>query len=288
MKQVIEPVHEARNDIDILADIAGRLGFGPSFTEGKKEMDWIRSFYAAAQKQASVAKIAMPDFETFWRTGYVAFPIPEESRHYVRHADFRANPMLNPLGTPSGRIEIYSKTIESYHYDDCPPHPTWLEPVEWLGSPKAQQYPFHVLSPHPRYRLHSQLDNTWIREWYEVHEREPVWINLNDARECGITNGDVIRIFNDRGEILAGALLTSRVRRGVLVIHEGGWYYPGASGKNGPLCKHGLVNVLTLDKGTSRLAQGNIANTILADVEKFAGEPPEITAFDPPSFVAER
>lgn len=286
MKQVIDPVFQARNDIDILAGVAERLGFGPAFTEGKKEMDWLRSFYAVAQKQAEAQKITMPGFDEFWQKGHVQFPIPPSSRYYVRYGDFRANPITNALGTPSGRIEIYSKTIEGYHYEDCPPHPTWLEPAEWLGGAKARQYPFHVLSPHPRYRLHSQLDNTWIREWYEVNRREPAWINPQDARERGIANGDVIRVFNDRGEILVGALVTERVRRGVLIIHEGGWYDPGASGKNGPVCKHGLVNVLTLDKGTSRLAQGNIANTVLVDVAKFAGEPPEVTAFMPPPLAA--
>ncbi len=283
MKKVVEPVFEAKSDFDILSAIAERLGFAPAFTGGKGEMKWLRSFYEATQKEAATAKITMPDFDTFWASGYAEFPIPESARMYVRHAAFRANPALNPLGTPSGKIEIYSQAIAGYHYDDCPPHPTWLAPVEWLGSPLAKRYPFHVLSPHPRYRLHSQLDNTWIRAWYEVNAREPLWINPDDAQARGIGNGDIVRVFNDRGEVLAGALLTARVRRGVLILHEGAWYDPARAPADRPLCKHGLINVLTLDKGTSRLAQGNIANTVLADVEKFAGEPPAITAFSPPS-----
>ena len=285
MKRVIDPVGGARNDIDMLADIAQRLGVGPKFTEGKSEMDWLRSFYAVAQEQASAQSIEMPAFDEFWHKGYVEFSIPPSSRHYVRHAAFRADPVTHPLGTPSGRIEIYSKTIENYHYDDCPPHPTWLEPMEWLGSPKARIYPFHVLSPHPKYRLHSQLNNTWIREWYEVHQREPAWIHPDDARERGIGNGDVIKVFNDRGQILVGAVVTDRVRRHVLIIHEGAWYDPEAVGKNNAICKHGLVNVLTSDKGTSRLSQGNIANTVLANIEKVSGVLPPVTAFEPPQVV---
>jgi len=215
----------------------------------------------------------------------VQFSIPESAKSYTRHADFRENPALHPLGTPSGKIELYSKTIEGYHYDDCPPHATWLEPAEWLGGEKAKEYPLHLLSPHPRYRLHSQLDNTWIRTWYEVNEREPIWINVDEARERGISNGDVVRVFNDRGEVLAGALVTERVRRGVVILHEGGWYDPEAPEQDGSRCKHGLVNVLTLDKGTSQLAQGNVANTALVEVKKYDGALPAVSAFDPPAVV---
>ena len=53
-------------------------------------------------------------------------------------------------------------------------------------------------------------------------------------------------------------------------------------GKLGSLCKHGNVNVLTIDKGTSRLAQGPIAHSCLVEVERFDGELPALTAFDPP------
>ena len=283
MRKVIEPLFESRNDIDILTGVAKRLGFEHAFTEGKGEMDWIRSFYAATLKQAAEMKIEMPAFDAFWEQGRVTFPVPEAAKGYTSHADFRENPALHPLGTPSGRIELYSKTIEGYHYDDCPPHATWLEPVEWLGSSQATQYPLHLLSPHPRYRLHSQLDNTWIREWYEVNEREPMWINIDDARERGIANGDVVRVFNERGEVLAGALVTDRVRRGVVILHEGAWYDPETPERDGSLCKHGLVNVLTLDKGTSQLAQANVANTTLVEVKKYEQALPPVTAFDPPA-----
>ena len=285
MRQVIEPLFESRSDLEILAGVARRLGFEQAFTEGKSEMGWLRSFYAAAEKQAAAMTIEMPAFDEFWEKGYVQFSIPESAKSYTRHADFRENPALHPLGTPSGKIELYSKTIEGYHYDDCPPHATWLEPAEWLGGEKAKEYPLHLLSPHPRYRLHSQLDNTWIRTWYEVNEREPIWINVDEARERGISNGDVVRVFNDRGEVLAGALVTERVRRGVVILHEGGWYDPEAPEQDGSRCKHGLVNVLTLDKGTSQLAQGNVANTALVEVKKYDGALPAVSAFDPPAVV---
>ena len=286
MHKVVEPVHGSRTDFAILGGIAARLGFGPKFTEGKSEMDWIRSFYAVARTQAVQMKIAMPDFDTFWKTGFFEFPIPESAKQFTLHEDFRHNPSLHPLGTPSGKIEIYSSTIAGYRYDDCPPHPTWLEPAEWLGSAKAAVHPLHLLSPHPKFRLHSQLDNTWIRQWYELSDREPLTMNAADARDRGIAHGDVVRVFNDRGEVLAGADVSDDVRSGVVILHEGGWYDPDDPMSDAPRCKHGLVNLVTLDKGTSKLAQGNIANTTLVQVEKLAGEVPVVTAFEPPPFAA--
>jgi len=284
MRQVIKPLHESRTDLDILTGVADRLGFGHAFTEGKTEMDWIRSFYAVTRTQAKQMKHDMPDFDTFWKNGFFEFPVPDSSKSFTLHADFRENPSLHPLGTPSGKIEIYSETIAGFHYADCPPHPTWLEPAEWLGSPKAAQHPLHLLSPHPKYRLHSQLDNTWIRSWYEVNQREPLTMNTKDAHDRGIVQGDVVRVFNDRGEVLAGAYVTDEVRRGVVQLHEGGWYDPEDPGATNPRCKHGLVNVVTLDKGTSQLAQGNIANTTLVQVAKLTGPIPAVTAFAPPAF----
>ena len=103
-------------------------------------------------------------------------------RNTTRFSDYRGDPIGNALGTPSGKIEIYSWKIESFGYDDCPPHPTWIEPAEWLGSDQTAKYPLHMISPHRKYRLHSQMDNTWLRDGYEVAGREPMWINPADAK----------------------------------------------------------------------------------------------------------
>jgi trimethylamine-N-oxide reductase (cytochrome c) len=136
-----------------------------------------------------------------------------------------------------------------------------------------------------RNRPGSARNNTWIRTWYEVQQREPIWINPSDAKERGIANGDVVRVYNDRGSLLGGAMVTDRVRAGVVILREGAWYDPDNAQSTSPTCKHGLVNVVTLDKGTSQLAQGNISNTVLVEVAKHTGPIPAITAFQPPRIV---
>jgi trimethylamine-N-oxide reductase (cytochrome c) len=282
MKKVIDPVFEVRNDYDIFAAISERFGKGKEFTEGKSEMDWLRSFYDAALTQAKAKKIPMPEFDVFWNgDGFVEFPVDAAAKSFVRYKKFRDDPLLDPLGTPTGKIEIFSRNIEKMGYDDCPPHPTWMEPVERLGGPGAK-YPLHVVASHPRMRLHSQLCGTALGASYRIAGREPCLINPRDAASRGIKDGDVVRVFNDRGQLLAGAMLTEDIRPGVIRVNEGGWFDPLEPDKVGSLCKYGDVNTLTLDIGTSRLAQGNCGQTVVGDVEKYQGTPPEVTVFSAP------
>jgi len=283
MKKVIEPVFEARSDYDIFAAIATRLGKGDAFTEGRTEMDWIRSFYEAAMIQARGQGMEMPVFDAFWNSDdALAFPITAVGKGYIQHKDFRDDPLLNPLGTPSGRIEIYSSAIAEMGYDDCPPHPTWMEPIERLGGPTTK-YPLHIDSSHPKYRLHSQLCGTALRATYAIAGREPCWINPADAKTRGIADGDLVRVFNDRGQILAGARITDDIRPGVIRVNEGGWFDPVDPRLPGSLDRYGDVNNLTVGIGTSKLAQGNCGHTAVGDVEKYQGPALEVDVFREPA-----
>ncbi len=283
MKKLIEPMFEARDDYDIFADIAERLGTKAAFTQGRTEMDWIRSFYEAACVQARAKSIEMPVFDAFWNSDdALAFPIEAAAETYVRHADFRADPLLNALGTASGRIEIFSSAIEKMGYDDCPPHPTWMEPAERLGGPTTR-YPLHVDASHPRFRLHSQLCGTTLRARYAIAGREPCLMNPADAARRRLADGDTVRVFNDRGQILAGLQISADIRPGVIRVNEGGWFDPVDPRKPGSLCRYGDVNNLTLGIGMSKLAQGNCGHTAVADVEKYTGQSAPVDVFSAPN-----
>jgi trimethylamine-N-oxide reductase (cytochrome c) len=280
MKKVIDPVFESRSDYDIFAAISERLGKGKEFTEGKSEMDWIQSFYEAAQTQAKAKKIDMPDFNAFWSAGVAEFAVTS-GKSYVRYAKFREDPLLEPLGTPSGKIEIYSKNIEKMGYDDCRPHPTWFEPTERLGGPTTK-YKLHVVASHPKSRLHSQLCGTKLRDTYTVNGAEPCLINAKDAAARGIKDGDLVRVFNDRGQLIAGAKVTDSIRPGVIRVNEGGWYDPAEPGKPGTLSRYGDVNNLSMDIPTSKLGQGNCGHSIVGEVEKYTGPAVTVDVFNAP------
>ncbi|MBB5046582.1 trimethylamine-N-oxide reductase (cytochrome c) [Rhodopseudomonas rhenobacensis] len=283
MKKVVEPLFESKSDYAIFTALAERLGLGQEFTEGKSELDMVRDVYAAAKKTADAKKtVTLPAFEEFWEKGIIEFETPAKNQRWVKYADFREDPIENMLPTGTGKIELYSKPIEKMGYDDCPPHASWLEPLEWLGQ-KDKAYPLHMNSNHPLHRMHSQLNGTRVRKIYEVADREPCMINTKDAAARGIKNGDVVRVFNGRGQCLAGAVVSDDIRPSVVQLQEGAWYDPVDIKDANTLCKHGDVNVLTPDIGSSRLAQATSAHTCLVDVEKYTGPLPKVTVFDAPA-----
>jgi biotin/methionine sulfoxide reductase len=278
MRRLVEPVGEARSDFAILAGIADLMGLGADFTGGRGEMDWVRHLYALARQRAAAHALDLPDFERFWREGHVRLPPPARQQNLLEA--FRANPQAAPLATPSGRIEIFSATIAGFGLADCPGHPVWLPPAEWLGAAAAARFPLHLISNQPRTRLHGQYDHGSLSRDSKVAGREPVGLHPADAAARGITDGMVVRLFNDRGACLAGAVLTEAVMPGVVQLATGAWYDPDPTG----LDQHGNANVLTLDKGTSSLAQAPVSHSALVQAEAFAEAPP-VCAFTPPKIL---
>jgi biotin/methionine sulfoxide reductase len=280
MKRVLDPVAEARDDYEIFAALAERLGVREAFTEGRSSAAWLRHLYDVARDRARQFDLQLPPFEAFWSEGWLEMPPPQEPPVMLK--SFRDDPEKNALPTPSGKIEIFSSTIASFSYDDCPGHAAWFEPAEWLGSPLAKRYPLHLISHQPATRLHSQYDHGSVSRNAKIAGREALTMHPHDAAARRIGAGDVVRVFNDRGACLAGVRIDDGVREGVVVLPTGAWYDPLDAAEEGTLEKHGNPNVLTLDKGTSSLTQGCSAHTTLVEVELYKGTPPPVTAFDPP------
>jgi biotin/methionine sulfoxide reductase len=276
-KQAVPPYCEARDDFAICAELADRLGVRERFTEGRSVRQWLAHIYDQSRARAAAVGVELPPFEEFWETGSFELPPPDAEPVLLR--EFRADPEAAPLSTPSGRIEISSARIASFNYDDCPGHPVWRAPGEWLGAAQAGKFPLHLLSSQPRTRLHGQYDHGAVSQQSKIAGREPILLNATDAAARGIEAGDVVLVFNDRGAFLAGAVLSDGIRPGVSQIATGAWYDPDESG----LDKHGNPNVVTPDIGASRLSQGCAAQSALVEIERYDGPLPPITAFDPPS-----
>ncbi|MCY4547990.1 MAG: molybdopterin-dependent oxidoreductase [Defluviicoccus sp.] len=280
MRRAVEPVGGARSDYDIVTALAERLGLAEEFTGGKDELGWIREAYDGFAARMAREGAGLPPFEEFWRDGRVR--VQEPADDFVLFADFRADPEASPLRTPSGRIEIFSETVAGFGYDDCPGHPVWIEPREWLGAPLAARFPLHLVSNQPATRLHSQLDPSSVSASGKVAGREAATIHPDDAGPRGIADGDVVRIHNDRGQCLAGARVSEAVRPGVVVLPTGAWYDPAEPGAIGTLDRHGNPNLLTHDRGTSRLAQATAAHSALVEIERWDGPAPPVAVHTPP------
>lgn len=279
MEQVIAPVGDARNDFDIFAGISGRMGIEQAFTEGFGAEDWLRWIYDQSRQSAAETGVTLPPLDELRSTGWHRVDPPAEPR--VMLADFRRDPVANPLRTPSGKIEIFSNSIAGYGYDDCPGHPTWQLPDEWLGAANVK-YPLHLISNQPKHKLHSQLDHGAVSRAAKINNREPMLMHPKNAARRGISAGDLVRLFNDRGACLAVAVLSDNIRLDVVQISTGAWLDPEWQPDGTLLCRHGNPNVLTRDIGTSSLAQGPTAHSCLVDVERYKGTPPTVRAFEPP------
>jgi len=279
MPALAEPYADSRDDYATFAALADRLGFGDQFTEGRTAKEWLVHLY---EKWSTELDFVVPSFEDFWREGRLRLPT---EAGLTLLADFRADPVTHRLGTPSGRIEIFSADIDGFGYDDCKGHPKWYEPTEWLGGDRAASYPLHLLANQPASRLHSQLDGGGTSQNSKVAGREPIRIHPADATERNLVDGDVVRVFNDRGACLAGVVLDDGLRPKVVQLSTGAWYDPEDAGDPDALCVHGNPNVLTADVGTSSLAKGCTGAHVLVEIAKHTGPVPPVRAHQPPAFV---
>ncbi|WP_286145559.1 molybdopterin guanine dinucleotide-containing S/N-oxide reductase [Mycobacterium sp. IS-1590] len=276
MPKLAEPFAESRDDYATFAALADRLGFGHQFTEGRTPRQWLAHLY---DKWASELDFTVPTFDEFWRRGRLRLPVEEG---LTLLADFRADPLTHRLGTPSGLIEIFSADIDGFDYADCAGHPKWYEPSEWLGGPRAVDYPLHLLANQPASRLHGQLDGGAVSQKSKVEGREPIRMHPRDAADRNLVDGDVVRVFNDRGACLAGLVIDDRLRPDVVQLSTGAWFDPVEPGDRDSMCAHGNPNVLTDDVGTSSLAHGCTGAHVLVQVEKYTGDLPPVRAHEPP------
>lgn len=290
MEKAADAPGVAKDDFEIFKGIARHMNIEPTFTEGLSADDWVRSIYgrttlssgktgdlASSQNIDGTATsnvIDTPDWEEFCEKGWHRVEHATEPRIMLKA--FIDDPTTNPLATASGKIEIFSEKVDGFGYSDCPGHPAWHEPYEWIGNAAKGQ--LHLISNQPATKLHSQLDQGSVSRARRINGREPVLINPVDAAEKGISDGDIIRLFNERGACLGAAVLSEDVRSGVIQMSTGAWWDPDENG----MCRHGNPNALTCDIGTSSLGQGPTAHTCLVEIEVFKQEPPRIQAFDPP------
>lgn len=283
MQQHIAPFAEAKSDYAIFAALSERLGFAPAFTEGRNEREWLQAIYEGARPRAQEQGITLPSFSAFWETGKLEYARPAQPQIMLQ--DFRDDPDAAPLSTPSGKIELFSATVAGFDYQEAPGHAYWHPPEYEAQQAVKQHWPLHLLSSQPRTRLHSQYDHGNVSQQTKIAGREPLWMHPDDAQPRGIGENSIVKVFNSRGALLAGVHLTRDILPGVVQMSTGAWYDPLNTHQAAPMDKHGNPNVLTEDRGSSRLGQGCSAQTCFVDIQLFDQPLPEITAYNPPQFV---
>ena len=257
MPQMIPPVGLAKNDYDIFTALSKKLNCQEKFTENQSSEEWIEGIYDKFYKQARSQGINVADLETLKEKNFERMSIDLGEEDHVPFKAFRDDPLTNPLGTPSGKIEIYSEKIAKFNYPEIPGYPIFNKPF------LNQKFPLRLLSPQPHDKLHSQLQVA-----AEDKTKHAILVmNPQDAKERGISEGELIKIWNSRGSCLATLEIRETIIPGVISLATGSWFSPTKEG----LDISGNPNVLTADTGTSDLGQGSAAHNIEVEVEKYQG-----------------
>jgi anaerobic dimethyl sulfoxide reductase subunit A len=250
VNRAIEPLGECKSDLAIVTELAARLGF-KDFNPFSEDQ-WLRMFVEKTPDLAAQIK----DFDQFQRAGIRRISLPEPIVAFQEQIE---DIEKNPFPTPSGKIEIYSQRAANLNNPLCPPIPQYLSTPEDRNDPLHEKYPLQLLTPHPRNRVHSELYKVdWLRE-VEPHR---VWINPVDARARGVSDGDEVYVFNDRGRVAIPAWLTERIIPGVVSIFEGAWYAPDEQGIDRGACAN------TLTKDAYSPGGASVMNTALVEVQK--------------------
>jgi anaerobic dimethyl sulfoxide reductase subunit A len=257
MPKIVEPPGEARSDYRICADIAERLGVGPSFTEGRTERGWVEWALGEMRGQRYPDLPTLAQFEA-GNMGVHAGPVTNPS---IAFADFRADPAAHPLATPSGKIEIFSTRLQALNRPaDMPAVPKYLPEWESPFGPEAKRFPLQVVGHHTFARAHSTFEGVG---WLENAFPHAVFVNPADAAARGLEDGQVVRVFNARGETRLPCRVTVRIMPGVVAIPQGAWWTPSEQG----IDTRGSVNVLTSERWTP-FAFGNAQHTVMAEVKR--------------------
>lgn len=249
-QKCVEPPKEVKSSDWVWTQIARRLGIAELYsprlanvTDDKWDEvieDLHREAYERWAMREDVVGLNPPSWEDFQKKPVFRYEIRDAYYPFKDEMDRAKNPFN---GTESGRIEFYSKGLargqqylaaneffpgsgKCYGGGKLPPMAQMTTGgKDTFYSNDTEKYPLLMSSPHPLYRVHSFLDNhLWLKgDCY----RHAVWINVSDAKTRGIVDSDLVKIYNDLGQIIIPAYVTSRVVPGTVCLFHGGWYKPG-------------------------------------------------------------
>lgn len=228
MDRVLPPMSGTRSDIAIFTELASRLGL-PGYNEKTAEQ-WLAEFVEATPD--------LPEYGIFRDKGIHRIPLGRPRVAFRKQIE---DPESHPFPTASGKIEIYSRALEALNDPLVPAIPKYVDPWEGPNDPIRSTYPIQVLSPHSKNRVNSFMDNM---PGLKSSRDDRIWMNLHDARTRGICEGDRVRVFNDRGQMIIRARVTDRIMQGVASLDAGCWFDPDPDGVD----RGGCHNVLTRDE----------------------------------------
>lgn len=283
--QAIDHIGESLGDYEAVVEIAKKLEkYGGDYEDLVQKLTKGRTTYDDIKFGYTYSEIPLDEypFERFEEEEWFAFPTKDGwEDEPAGFYEFYIDPEGHPLRTPTGKLEIYSTGIAENFPDDKVrgPVPHWIEEgdghKERISSDRAKDYPFLLVSNHPRWRVHAQHDDIpWLREIETCKVKgpdgylyEPIWVHPSDAEKLGLQNGDIAKLFNERGAVLGGIRVTQRIMPGVLYQDHGARVDALELGVGG-LDRGGANNILCPTATSSKNAAGEVTNGYLVGIEK--------------------
>ncbi|SDE71150.1 molybdopterin-dependent oxidoreductase [Sporomusa acidovorans] len=270
----VETRGEAKSDYECVCEVAKKLGVYEEYTKGMTYEDLIKRGFEMSGCQTLMS------YEEFREKEICVVPTDENWKDVVPgFGDFANDPEENPMTTPSGKLEFTSENLSEYFPDDeeRPPHPKFIPfgktHQESYLHPRSEKYPYLLVSNHPRWRVHANMDDvTWLREIPTCKMRgkdgymyEPVWINPVDAKKQGIAHGDVVKLYNERGWVLGAAYITERIMPHVIYQDHGSRLDPIVTGESD---RAGANNLICPTNTVSQHCSGEVTSGFLVGIEK--------------------
>jgi trimethylamine-N-oxide reductase (cytochrome c) len=291
----IDPLGESKSDYEIFRLLSERLGIEGPFTEGKDELGWVKQLFHATdlpkittwEKFCEKGYVVVPDNKT--RPRNVAFRWFAEDREMdtPKPGRFRPGDQVQQKGmqTQSGKIELLSNSLLRFEKsigekdETRPPLTQYIKPWEGHHYEDVVKYPISVLSPHPRFSFHTMGDGKDAfmndikdhRVRIDGHDYWIIRINTKDAADRGIGEHDLVKAYNDRGEVILAAQITERVPPGTCHCYESSAEYqplgtPGESPDRG-----GCINILSTKKFIGKHTSGMATEHFRIEIEKWEG-----------------
>lgn len=235
-------------------------------------------------------------FEKFMQDGsYVVKRSPEDKRNYVGYKDDKLGigekgevvvaDTAWPRPSKSGKLEIYCQykadNVNKIGLNDEPikPYANYFVPrrgyqetfSDWESKVKGD-YPLQAYTPHYMRRAHSCYDNMpWTQEAF----KNPVFINVEDAKERGIKAGDTVMCYNDFGKMLRKAQPLQTMMPGTVAIPHGVHSVFDESNPDDIIDRGGSEQMLSDGTQSNYFPQVDGYNSLLIEVKKYDGKPLE-------------
>jgi anaerobic dimethyl sulfoxide reductase subunit A len=292
-QKAMDSLWESKPDTYVMRELADRLGFDPDWIDdvsypqreyntvaGATVMKADGSGYEplvsltaddikaiGAEGKPQTGRISYQEFKE--KGMYKVARKPDDNLMFVLHKAFREDPVANPVGTSTGKLEIYCPSLSGYinalGYSTISPIAKYQVEDPLHGAENVtEEYPLVMFTPHSLRRAHTHFDDVpYLREAFP----QECFMSIVDAEARGIKNGDTVLMKSPHGKVLRRAKVMHDMVPGAVALQDGAWMLVD---EETGIDKAGCPNTLQHFKATG---QGHQQWTgTLLQVEKYDGE----------------